>query len=77
MPEELVGKALEQNINLDPRETFVYDEVLGGNLEDILDVIKFYNEVDVGFRLENFNYLKELKVFIPVASYDQPNESDR
>lgn len=56
-------------MNLEPKETFVYDEVMGDELEAILDAISFFNEVDVGFRLENFNYLKELTPFVPVATY--------
>ena len=43
----------------------------------MLDYVSFYNEVDVGFRLENFNLLKELKPFVPVASYNQESVSDR
>jgi hypothetical protein len=56
-------------MNLEAKETFVYDEFDGLELESFLDVVKFYNEVDVGFRLENFNFLKELSVFVPVATY--------
>ena len=57
-------------MNLEPKETFVYDELVGEELESILDAVNFYNEVDVGFRLENFNLLKELKPFVPVATYN-------
>lgn len=64
-------------MNLEAKETFVYDEVDGLELESILDTIKFYNEVDVGFRLGGFNFLKELKVFVPVATYHQENSDDR
>jgi hypothetical protein len=64
-------------MNLEAKETFVYDEVDGFELESILDVVKFYNEVDVGFRLENFNFLKELKVFVPVATYHEESQDDR
>ena len=56
-------------MNLEAKETFVYDEFDGLELESFLDVVKFYNEVYVGFRLENFNFLKELSVFVPVATY--------
>jgi hypothetical protein len=43
-------------MNLLPKETFVYDEIIAEDLEKILDVVTFYNEVDVGFRLESFSY---------------------
>lgn len=64
-------------MNLEAKETFVYDEIERFELESLLDVIKFYNEVDVGFRLENFNLLKELKVFVPVATYHEESQDDR
>ncbi len=43
---------------------------MGEELESILDFVNFYNEVDVGFRLENFNLHKELKPFVPVATFN-------
>jgi hypothetical protein len=43
-------------MNLLPKETFVYDEMIAEDLEKILDVVTFYNEVDVGFTLDSFSY---------------------
>ena len=51
---DLVGEALQQNLNLVPSETFVYDEISGKDMENLLDKIYFYNEVDFGMTLENF-----------------------
>ena len=70
VPEWMVGASLEQNLNLIPEETFVYDEWPGHELETMLDRVLFYNELDVGVPLEIFNYSKHLKVFVPVATYD-------
>ena len=39
-------------------------------MERTFDKITFYNEVDVGLTLERFNYLKRLKPFVPVATFE-------
>ena len=69
-PEWMVGASLEQNLNLVPKETFVYDEWAGHELESMLDKVEFYNELDMGVPLEVFNFSKHLKVFVPVATYE-------
>ena len=43
------------NLNLVPKDTFVYDEVEGRDLEKWLDHVYFYNELDLGFTAEKFN----------------------
>jgi len=37
-----------------PKETFVYDELLGWDLEKALDEITFYHEMDQGILLKDF-----------------------
>ena len=58
------------NLNLVPKDTFVYDEVEGRDLEKWLDHVYFYNELDLGFTAEKFNQKRELKIFVPTATYD-------
>ena len=77
MPFSLVNTSLELNMNLETKETFVYDEIEALELEAMLDSLQFYNDVDVGFRLENFNFLKELTAFVPVATYHEDDKEDR
>lgn len=69
MPEHFVGANLEQNLNLMPKETFVYDEIPATELEKLLDKIDFYNELDVGISLDHFTRTQALKTFVPVATY--------
>jgi|DEB19_MinimDraft_2_1074335.scaffolds.fasta_scaffold18710_1 hypothetical protein len=66
----MVGESVQQNLHLLPKETFVYDEMLGEEIERIFDVVDFYNELDCGITLDTFIYSKELKPFVPVATYE-------
>lgn len=53
-----------------PKDTFVYDEILEHEMEQILDRVDFYNDVDIGIDLDTFIYMTELQAFVPVATYD-------
>jgi len=77
IPEDLVGEALEQNLNLVPAETFVYDEIKPLHLEKWLDAITFYNEMDIGLTTENFVNMKALKHFVPLATFDMGDDVGR
>ena len=46
-------------------------------LESTFDIVKFYNEVDVGLTVEQFNSNKKLKPFVPVATYDFSDAQSR
>ena len=76
-PSYHIGAALDQNLNLTPKETFVYDEIKGMDLETWFDNVSFYNELDVGIPLEKFTQLKPLKTFVPVATFDGGKEIHR
>ena len=52
-----------------PKETFVYDEWLGHELENTLDKVDFYNELELGVPLEQFTLSKFFRPFVPVATY--------
>ena len=65
------------NLNLMPKETFVYDEVEIKELESVLDKVNFFNDMDVGISYERFIYSKGLKVFVPVATYDRAKDLNR
>lgn len=39
--------------------------------------MSFYNELDVGLTLERFTFLKRLKPFVPVATYDLQGTDSR
>lgn len=73
----MVNESLQLNLRLLPKETFVYDEILGEEVERIFDVVDFYNELDVGFTLDTFIYSKELKPFVPVATYEEGESVSR
>ena len=55
----------------------MYDEIKGMELETWFDNVTFYNELDVGIPLEKFTYLKPLKTFVPVATFDGGKEIHR
>lgn len=64
-----VHESLAQNLLQHPAETFLFDEIEGLKLEELLDNINFYNEVTVGITKGDFDYIRELNVFIPVTSF--------
>lgn len=70
LPEWMVNETLQQNLNLVPKDTFVYDELTVEEIESTFDRVDFYNELDLGIQLDTFLYSKELKPFIPVATYE-------
>jgi len=67
---DLVGESLHQNLNLLPRETFVYDELIGWDLEKTLDEVSFYHEMDQGITLNDFKTAQQLRNFVPIATFD-------
>jgi hypothetical protein len=56
-------------LHLLPKETFVYDEWLGNELEKTLDKVEFYNELELGVPLEKFTLSKFTRPFVPVTTY--------
>ena len=72
----LVGEPLQQNLHLLPKETFVYDELVGFELEKTFDQISFYHEMDEGIQLSDFLTAQQLRHFVPVATYDQGRLKD-
>lgn len=77
MPTSMVSQALQQNLNLLPKETFVYDEIPVKELEKTFDLITFYNDIDVGVTLEEFNNNKKFRPFVAAATYDSGSASRR
>lgn len=63
-------------MHLLPKETFIYDELLGWDLEKTLDEINFYHEMDQGILLKDFLTAQQLRHFVPVATYDQGKKND-
>jgi len=63
-------------LHLLPGETFVYDELLGWDLEKTLDEISFYHEMDQGIQLKDFLTAQQFRHFVPVATYDQGTKND-
>lgn len=76
LDDNLVGEALQMNLNLLPKETFVYDEFRGWDLEKTLDEITFYHEMDTGIKLSDFITSQQLRQFVPVSTYDQGKKND-
>ena len=70
LPDWMVGEGVQQNLNLTPFETFTYDEMNNFQIEDLLDKIDFYNELDVGLTLKEFNINRGMRAFVPVATWD-------
>jgi hypothetical protein len=69
MTSDTLYQPLQQNLNLLPKETFIYDEIPALELERTFDLVSFYNDLDVGLSLERFNSIKRLKPFVPIATY--------
>ncbi len=47
----------------------------GFELEETLDKISFYHEMDEGITLEDLKTSQQLRHFVPVATYDQGKQS--
>ena len=58
-----------------PRETFIYDEMNGWDLEKTLDDITFFHELDEGVSLKDFATAQQFRHFVPVATYHQGKSS--
>lgn len=67
---EQVHEALQQNLLQHPQETFIFDEIQGLDLEAFMDHVTFYNEVTLGITVGDFDYIRQLNVFVPVTSYN-------
>ena len=74
---EQVHAALEQNLLQHPHETFIFDEVEGLHLEALMDHVRFYNEASIGITVGDFDFIRELNVFVPVTSYHNEYTLDR
>ena len=74
--DDQIQESLQQNLNLVPKETYTYDEIIGEHLERMLDHVNFYNEVDSGITLDTFIHTQQLKHFVPVATFDQGDKFD-
>lgn len=59
-----------------PKDTFIYDELPPLELERTFDLVSFYNELDVGIRLKDFNLYKRLRPFVPVATFDSDRATE-
>ena len=70
-----VHESLPQNLLQHPKETFLFDEIEGFKLEELFDNINFYNDVTVGITRGDFDYIRELNVFVPVTSFHAEGES--
>jgi len=49
---------------------------MGWDLEQTLDKVTFYNEMDEGITLGDFSTAQQLRNFVPVATYDQGRKND-
>ena len=76
LPESLLGAPLQQNLFLTPKETFIYDEVHGMDLEKTLDDVTFYHEMDEGVKLSELRTAQQLRHFVAVATFDQGTKYD-
>ena len=75
LPDWMAGEAIQQNLNMTPLETFTYDEMNSYLLEDLLDKIDFFNELDIGLSLKEFNVNRGMRAFVPVATWDSDDLS--
>lgn len=64
-------------MNLLPKDTFIYDEIPVEELEKQYDFINFFNDVDVGLTVADFNLNKKLKPFVPVATFESTETTAR
>ena len=77
LPSSMINQPLQHNLNLLPKDTFIYDEVDVHALERTFDLVHFFNDVDVGITLEDFNLKKRLRPFVPVATFDAAEAAER
>ena len=77
LSEWMVGESLQLNLNLLPKDTFVYDEYPGYELEKTFDKVDFYNELTIGISLASFETNKFFAPFVPVATYDSGKDVHR
>lgn len=72
MPEEMQYENLEINLVLDPADTFIYDHLTLKQADELLDQIKFFNELTVNIKKSQFLKERSLsRLFAPTATFHQ------
>lgn len=70
MPESMQYKNVEINLILTPEETFIYDHLSIKEADELLDQIKFYNELTMNIKYSQFLKEKTLsRIFAPTATF--------
>ena len=59
------------NLAHDPVHTYIFDEYSKEQLEESLDKIKFFNDVEMGMTMSDFVLQEKTmsKIFLPIASF--------
>ena len=66
---------LEINLILNPEETFIYDHLTIKEADELLDKIKFYNELKVNIKHNQFLKERSLsRFFAPTATFHEEDK---
>jgi len=68
---EARGK-LQLNMAHDPKNTYLFDGYTKDQIEDQLDKIKFFTDIEMGMSMEDFVLESKIlsAIFMPVCSFD-------
>lgn len=69
----MVGDSLATNFVYGTADTYLYDELLLSEAEDMLDDVTFYNQVNKGIRLGNFKPVqrKLSLLYLPILTFHE------
>lgn len=72
-PTTTVGDSLATNFVYGTADTYLYDELLHSEAEDMLDDVTFYNQVNKGIRLGNFKPVqrKLSLLYLPILTFHE------
>ena len=70
---------LQQNLVHDPKHTFLFDEFTRESLEQTLDKVKFFSDLELGMTMEDMVLEHNVmsKLFMPVCTYDDPKRESQ
>lgn len=65
------GGGYQQNLVHDPKHTYLFDEFTREQLEDVLDKIKFFSDLELGINMEDFvlDHNTLSNIFMPVCTF--------
>ena len=67
---------LQLNLAHRPEHTYIFDEYSVEKLENILDKVKFFTDVEIGITMKDFILQEKVlsSIFVPVTSFDDQSK---